>query len=170
MPLIWFWRLLVFGGGECAAGSTKATNLPHPPYSSWSSCCWSSPSPCWRTLPGGWEYSFSKVQNWEFEEYRVQNQIWPLGVFFLLSIKLKILLLLVSWVGVVWRMTRNKGQISFTVFNGPKLDDCLAFSVPESVLVVKLDWCDPGVWRCQPLLAYVELNCWICQSCYNNFW
>ena len=45
--------------------------------------------------------------------------------------------------------------------------------VTESLLLLRLYLCDPCMWRCwvhaYPLLANVESNCWICQSCYIDF-
>ena len=49
-------------------------------------------------------------------------------------------------------------------FIGPESDhwECLSVthSLPNSVLFSKLDWCDPGVWRCQ------LKTCWGCYCCW----
>ena len=47
---------------------------------------------------------------------------------------------------------------------GPESDHCsplsLTHSLTESLLFSKLDWCDPGVWRCQ------LKTCWCCNCCW----
>ena len=50
------------------------------------------------------------------------------------------------------------------IFIGPESDHCLLLSLThwltDSLLFSKLDWCDPGVWRC--LLK----TCWGCYCCW----
>ena len=62
-----------------------------------------------------------------------------------------------------WNMKREYDSL-FTpskniVFIGPESDhwECLSLThwLTNSLLFSKLDWCDPGVWRCQ------RKNCWM---------
>ena len=43
---------------------------------------------------------------------------------------------------------------------GMLVSDSLTHSLPNSLLFSKLDWCDPGVWRCQ------LKTCWDCYCCW----
>ena len=53
-------------------------------------------------------------------------------------------------------------------FIGPKPNHCLALSVTPSLMLLRLDWCDPGVWIfTQPLLTLLfkrfltnQTSCW----------
>ena len=44
------------------------------------------------------------------------------------------------------------------------LTDWLTYSLTDSVTFSKLDWCDPGVWRCQ------LKTCWCCFCCGCWWW
>ena len=52
-----------------------------------------------------------------------------------------------------WKYCSGKMQRRYTVFIGPESDHWLCLSVTNSLTdslpFSKLDWCDPGVWRCQ---------------------
>ena len=60
------------------------------------------------------------------------------------------------------------GNVLILIFIGPESDHWLCLSVTNSLthslLFSKLDWCDPGVWRCQ------LKTCWGCYCCWCWWW
>ena len=63
-----------------------------------------------------------------------------------------------------WKYCSGKMQRRYTVFIGPESDHWLCLSVTNSLTdslpFSKLDWCDPGMWRCQ------LKTCWGCYCCW----
>ena len=54
---------------------------------------------------------------------------------------------------------------------GMFVSDSLTYSLTHSLLFSKLDWCDPGVWRCQlkTLWGCYCCWCWWWRSCWQQF-
>ena len=65
------------------------------------------------------------------------------------------------------------------LFIGPESDhwECLSVthsltdSLTDSLLFSKLDWCDPGMWRCQLKTCWgcYCCSCWCWESCWQQF-
>ena len=61
------------------------------------------------------------------------------------------------------------------VFIGPESDHWLCLSLTnwltDSLPFSKLDWCDPGVWRCQLKICWACYccSCWRWGSCWQQF-
>ena len=51
---------------------------------------------------------------------------------------------------------------------GMLVSNWLTHSLTHSLLFSKLDWCDPGVWRCQLKTCYC-CSCWCWGSCWQQF-
>ena len=58
----------------------------------------------------------------------------------------------------------ESSKYNFAIFIGPESDHCLPLSLTHwltnSLLFSKLDWCNPGVRRCQ------LKTCWCCNYCW----
>ena len=60
----------------------------------------------------------------------------------------------------------------FCVFIGPESDHWESLSLTHWLIAFsKLDWCDPGVWRCLLKTCWGSYCCWCwwCWSCCNSF-